>query len=91
MSDPKEEGLPDGIVIVHFPSDGDDPYAVGPFPPIPDLVDFVIENAKCDCERKPMAIMFPPGVRMMVGVDLEEVVEQVKSILANGGTSDRLN
>jgi hypothetical protein len=66
MADDAETSGPDGIVVMHFPSDGSDSYGVGPFPPDPDLVDAVIENGPCDCRKVLLPVIFPKGIMMMV-------------------------
>jgi hypothetical protein len=59
----------DGTIIIHAPLDGTPPYAVGPFPPIPELVREVLSQAKCSCTKTLMSIGFPKGMKMMLGAD----------------------
>lgn len=89
MDSEEEDEGPDGIIVMHYPADGSDKYGVGPFPPIPELVDYIIDNAQCTCRREPVAIVFPKGTRMLVGVDIELVIAEVHRL--TGETHDRLN
>jgi hypothetical protein len=95
-----EEGPPDGVVIMHFPADGSDPYGVGPFPPIEGLVEQLVNATRCSCRKEALPVIFPKGVTMMVsGVgDMETIMEAAREIVdavldQKEGTrrADRLN
>lgn len=74
---------PDGIIVIHHPADGSDPYGVGPFPPVPDLVDAIIVNGPCSCRKVPLPIAFPKGITMMV--DASSMAEDIaKKIMGDG-------
>jgi hypothetical protein len=82
----EEDSAPDGVIIVHFPADGSAPYGVGPFPPIPDLVDSVLTSGSCTCKREPMPVVFPKGIRMMV--DATDQIVEVMSLFADVEVDD---
>ena len=56
-------GPPDGYVVVHTPKDGD-PYVIGPYPPIPELIALVVAKSICDCQREALPAAFPKGIVM---------------------------
>ena len=81
------EDKADGFVVVHHPADGSDAYVIGPYPPIRDLIDRVVEGGKCDCRREALPAAFPDGIVMAFDVErlMPGLVQQVAAALNSIG------
>jgi hypothetical protein len=81
---PTPEGNePDGFIVVHHPTDGSEPYGVGPFPWIEPLAELLLTHKRCDCRVETLSVAFPLGITMVVsGVDFGEMADVLNALKA---------
>jgi hypothetical protein len=85
---------PDAFVVIHRNTDGVTVYGVGPFPPDERLAEAVVAKGACDCRKDILWIRFPAGIKMLVGIDLSEIIEEVHAAvdaLVDQTDRDRMN
>lgn len=76
---------PDGFAILHVNKDKaygmDGYYALGPYPPIEPLVEFIKQHIECACETRIIPVYFPAGARMVMVVDGADMVAGAVTVL----------
>jgi hypothetical protein len=83
------ESEPDGFIVLHRNPDGRPVYGIGPFPPDERLAEVLVKQGSCDCEREIVYVRFPAGIKLLVGVDLTEIVEAITEIAGEQRAADR--
>ena len=67
-----EEHEADGWVVVHYPADGGEPYALGPYPPDErESIEQFVAEQECTCRRVLFPLGFPRGIKMLMVLDVE--------------------
>jgi hypothetical protein len=84
------EREPDGFVVIHHPPEDGAPYGVGPFPPDERLAEQLGSKSSCGCRVEVLWIGFPTGIKMMIGIEISNVIEALDQIDA-AAEKDRLN
>lgn len=84
------ESDPDAFIVLHSNPDGRAVYGIGPFPPDEDLADRLVRVGRCGCRREVVWIRFPEGVRLLIGIDVDELLGEAAEAVEQAG-KDRLN